>query len=216
MSMTPSEAALHALSQAAKEGRMTEFQRRVEMNISEIIKPIELLSGSHKDTGETGRGCFMNVIAYLNGEKQITDESECVCFVVRPIVIWLNDFLSAQERARMIPYIERAMGSRSDDPAIFVPRAEAAALFARLCSDVAQKSAGKASAWASASARARARASAIAWAASESASARQQIIEGAFKFLDECLPEIQQEAPAIVVQRAEKLVSLVGNPRIAA
>ena len=55
--------------------------------ITEIIKPIKLLSGTHNDTAQTGQGCFMNVIAYLNGEPQITDQSDCVCYVVRPIAI---------------------------------------------------------------------------------------------------------------------------------
>jgi hypothetical protein len=79
------------------------------------FKPIELLSGSHADTGQTGRGCFMNVIAYLNGEAQITDRSECVCVVVRPIAIWINDFLGDSERHILLPYIERAMPSATRD-----------------------------------------------------------------------------------------------------
>jgi hypothetical protein len=83
--------------------------------ITEIIKPITLLEGSHEDTGQTGQGCFMNVIAYLNGEAQITDKSECVCVTVRPIAIWLNDHLQDDERVRMIPFIERAMGSATTD-----------------------------------------------------------------------------------------------------
>jgi hypothetical protein len=83
--------------------------------ILEIIKPIKLLSGSHSDTGQTGQGCFMNVIAYLNGEKQITDRSPCVCGIARPLIIQRNDFLNDSERQEMLPYIERAMGSATDD-----------------------------------------------------------------------------------------------------
>ena len=83
--------------------------------IADIIKSIQLLKGSHSHTRTTGQGCFMNVIAYLNGEPQITDKSECVCFVVRPIAIWFNDFLRDDERHILIPFIERAMGSRTDD-----------------------------------------------------------------------------------------------------
>lgn len=41
------------------------------------IKPIRLLKGSYADTKTTGQGCFMNVVAYLNGESQITDSSPC-------------------------------------------------------------------------------------------------------------------------------------------
>jgi hypothetical protein len=83
--------------------------------ITEIIAPITLLAGSHADTGTTGSGCFMNVVAYLNGEAQITDQSPCVCVTVRPLAIRLNDLLTDAERPRMIPYIERAMGSATDD-----------------------------------------------------------------------------------------------------
>ena len=83
--------------------------------ITEIIKPITLLKGSHKDTGQTGQGCFMNVVAYLNGEAQITDQSECVCVTIKPIAIWLNDYLRDNERVRMIPFIERALGSATKD-----------------------------------------------------------------------------------------------------
>jgi hypothetical protein len=81
----------------------------------DVFKPIKLLSGSHADTGKTGQGCFMNVIAYLNGEPQITDQSTCVCVVVRPIAIWINDYLMDSERHILLPYIERAMGSATCD-----------------------------------------------------------------------------------------------------
>ena len=79
------------------------------------IAPIKLLAGSHSDTGETGVGCFMNVIAYLNGEPQITDQSECVCFTVRPMAIFLNDLANNEQRQRMVPLILRAMGSTTSD-----------------------------------------------------------------------------------------------------
>ena len=54
--------------------------------ISEIIKPIQLKFGTHADVATTGQGCFMNVLAYLNGERQL-----------------------------LIPFIERAMGSKTTD-----------------------------------------------------------------------------------------------------
>lgn len=85
------------------------------MNIIDVIKPIKLLSGSHANTGKTGHGCVMNVIAYLNGEEQITDSSPCVCFMVKPILIWFNDYLKDDERHLLIPYIERAVGSATED-----------------------------------------------------------------------------------------------------
>ena len=84
-------------------------------SITQIIAPIKLLAGTHSDTAQTGSGCFMNVIAYLNGEDQITDQSSCVCVTVRPLAILLNDTLTDAERPRMIPFIERAMGSATSD-----------------------------------------------------------------------------------------------------
>ena len=101
------------------------------MKLMEIIEPIKLLSGSHSDTGTTGKGCFMNVIAYLNGEPQITDQSTCVCYVVRPIAIWLNDYLKDGERARLIPFIERAMGSATEDKNEVMRRVNLAVVLAK-------------------------------------------------------------------------------------
>lgn len=105
------------------------------------IEPIKLLAGTHADTGTTGQGCFMNVIAYLNGEAQITDQSPCVCVTIRPIAIWLNDYLRSDERARMIPYIERAMGSATTDTAELVRRAYLAAGMAKTMSTIADRAA---------------------------------------------------------------------------
>lgn len=85
------------------------------MNILEIIQPIKLLKGSHPDTAKTGHGCAMNVIAYLNGESVITDNSECVCFVVRPLLIFINDHMTDSERPILLPFLLRAMGSRTDN-----------------------------------------------------------------------------------------------------
>ncbi len=100
------------------------------MNITEIIKPITLLSGSHPDTAQTGQGCFMNVVAYLNGEAQITDQSDCVCYVMRPLLIFANDFMTSDERQQLVPFIERAMGSRTDDKEIITKRLAPVVAFA--------------------------------------------------------------------------------------
>jgi len=103
----------------------------------DLFKPIKLLSGSHADTGTTGRGCFMNVIAYLNGESQITDRSTCVCVVVRPIAIWINDYLTDSERHILLPYIERAMGSATCDRIELSRRAGRAVKVAEEMRDIA-------------------------------------------------------------------------------
>ncbi len=78
------------------------------------IKPITLLRGNHAEIGTTGQGCFMNVVAYLNGESPITEKSECVCYIVRPLLVWFNDFLYDEERYLLLPYLLPAIGSRTD------------------------------------------------------------------------------------------------------
>ena len=77
--------------------------------ISSIIKPIKLLIGTHADTATTGQGCFMNVIAYLNGEAQITDQSPCVCVTVRRLSIEMNDRSNDEQRQKLLPFVLRAM-----------------------------------------------------------------------------------------------------------
>jgi hypothetical protein len=86
------------------------------------IEPIKLLSGSHADTAQTGSGCFMNVIAYLNGEPQITDESPCVCRAIRRPAIWINDFLNDSERHLLLQFVQRAMGTATDDEKVLRQR----------------------------------------------------------------------------------------------
>jgi hypothetical protein len=103
----------------------------------DAFKPLRLLSGPHADTGTTGQGCFMNVIAYLNGEAQITDQSTCVCVVVRPIAIWINDYLMDSERDILLPYIGRAMGSATRDQKELFRRATRAAGMAEEMRDIA-------------------------------------------------------------------------------
>jgi hypothetical protein len=103
------------------------------------IKPIKLLSGSHADTGTTGQGCFMNVIAYLNGESQITDQSPCVCVTIRPIAIWLNDFATDEQRQRLLPFVLRAMGSATDDREVMNKRLTAVVRYAEFNARLAAK-----------------------------------------------------------------------------
>jgi len=74
-----------------------------------MIHPIALLAGHHSDTDKTGRGCFMDVAAYLNGDDIITDHSPCVCPVVRYLAVWLNDYMRDGERGALLPFVERAM-----------------------------------------------------------------------------------------------------------
>ena len=160
------------------------------------IEPIKLLKGSHADTGKTGLGCFMNVIAYLNGEPQITDESPCVCVTVRPLAVWLNDYMDDKERPQLLPFITRAMGSATMDKDTLVRRA-------RLCADYAERRAASA-----------ARAARAAWAASAESAAkfdykvfRAELIADTLKLLDEMLPPAT-ELQEIHTQRVQKLIEL--------
>lgn len=66
----------------------------------------------------------MDVISYL-------DASECVCFVMRPLAIWANDYMNDAERSQLLPYILRAMGSRTDDRAEIMRRLDLVVAFAR-------------------------------------------------------------------------------------
>ena len=191
------------------------------MDILNVIKPITLLKGSHADTGTTGQGCFMNVIAYLNGEPQITDQSPCVCPVVRPIAIWLNDYMRANERQQLLPFIMRAMGSATTDKGELVRRAWLVVDFANEMEEIsayayanAHAAAATAAATANAAAHAAAHAANAAHAATHVADyvvdGRKKIIATAIKFLDNALPPLAQMSPVCgeVMQRAERLVEL--------
>lgn len=161
------------------------------------IEPIRLTAGTHPDTASTGVGCFMNVIAYLNGEPQITDKSECVCFVVRPIAIWANDWMTDDERAELLPFVLRAMGSRTDDVAEIVRRA-------RLAADMAQTMSGIAATRAAYAAAAAADATTRAAAAR---AARAKIRQAIITFLDAALPR-ECATGQVIDARVQRLIEL--------
>lgn len=84
--------------------------------IYDIIKPIKLALGDSPDTAETGQGCFMNIVAFLNGDPVITDYSPCVCRSLRSIFTSTNDFLAlSSETDLLLPFVERALGSATTD-----------------------------------------------------------------------------------------------------
>ena len=101
------------------------------MSILDVIKPIKLVRGTHPDIATTGQGCFMNVAAYLNGDEKITDESECVCVTIMPIATLLNDMATQEQLVRLLPFIERAMGSATTDGKELRRRTDAIVLFAK-------------------------------------------------------------------------------------
>jgi hypothetical protein len=102
------------------------------------VEPISLLKGTHADTGTTGQGCFMNVVAYLNGESQITDHSPCVCPYVRPLAICLNDRSTDEQRAQLLPFVLRAMGSATEDAAVMKSRRDRLRKYGQECNDIVQ------------------------------------------------------------------------------
>ena len=180
------------------------------------IQPIKLLSSSHDDTDKTGQGCFMNVIAYLNGEPQITDRSPCVCVTVRPIAIRLNDMANDEQRQRLIPFIERAMGSTTEDRTEMIRRAYLAADFAEECSRITAKYAAASAA----SAKYVAKYAAAKYAAKSAEYAAEsakyaeyaeyaEVFEAGLRFLDAALPRVEVLTFTPEVEaRAQKLVEL--------
>jgi hypothetical protein len=105
------------------------------------IQPIKLLGGSHSTTAQTGSGCFMNVISYLNGESQITDRSPCVCTTIRRIAIWLNDYANDEQRQRLLPFVLRAMGTATTDIETLKNRTKLVVAFAEDMAEIAKKAA---------------------------------------------------------------------------
>ena len=103
------------------------------------IPQVKLLKGSHAETKQTGQGCFMNVVAYLNNEPTITDQSECVCFVMRPLFVWVNDWMTDDERPQLLPFILRAMASRTNDKIAVSRRLALVVAFANKMAEYAAK-----------------------------------------------------------------------------
>jgi hypothetical protein len=196
----------------------------------DLFDPIKLLSGSHADTAKTGQGCFMNVIAYLDGESHITDRPACVCVVVRPIAIWINDYLTDSERHILVPYIERAMGSATSDQRELSRRARRAVTVAEEMRGLACDAAPYAAKAASAAAAVRAgnTSEAFTYAAKAStyaanactyaaktcdyddtstdrayAATRKSIIDSRLRFLDDCLPKAETARQQTLVRTSE-------------
>ena len=102
------------------------------------IEPIRLLRGHQENTATTGQGCFMNVVAYLNGDAQITDRSPCVCVTVRPLSIRLNDLGNDEQRLRLLPFVLRAMGSATENTEVLAARRARLCQYGEECNEVMQ------------------------------------------------------------------------------
>jgi len=181
------------------------------------IQPIRLLKGMHDDTATTGQGCFMNVIAYLNGESQITDTSPCVCITVRPLAVKLNDLGTEEQRARLLPFVLRAMGSATKDAGILLARVARLRQYGEECSklmgvinadvDGEMRDAG-ANAYAYAYAYSYTYAETYAYAyADTGAYFRAALFDAGLRFLDDVLPAAEPASP-VVAERCETLVKM--------
>ena len=176
------------------------------------IEPIKLLAGSHADTGKTGQGCFMNVIAYLNGEPQITDQSPCVCFMVRPLAIKLNDYSTDEQRARLLPFVLRALGSATDDEAMIDGRKRRMRQYGAECQEIINEWRAEmkaADAYAYANANAYAYAKKRDWVMGKRDELKAALFDAGLRYLDDVLP--QADAPSgEIMARAERLCELAG------
>lgn len=175
------------------------------------IKPIKLLQGDHADTGVTGQGCFMNVIAYLNGEPQITDGSPCVCVYVRRMAIRLNDGADDEQRQRMLPFVLRAMGSATEDEAVMQSRRLRLRQYGAECYALMQ--AFKRPSRRSINRLRHANASAYAYACADARTAARKLkaalFDAGLSYLDDVLPQIEA-CDAVVVERMNRLAELQG------
>jgi hypothetical protein len=179
-------------------------------SITEIIKPIQLKRGTHADTAKTGSGCFMNVIGYLNGEAQITDQSTCVCPSIRPMAIYINDLATDEEREQLLPFIERAMSSATTDHAEIIQRVNLVVEFSNEMAQWASKYAQWASKYAQWASKYAQWASKCAQSASEyapKANMRALIFQRGVKLLDDMCPKLVTHDP-VFTQRAIALAQI--------
>ena len=177
----------------------------------------------------------MNVVSYLNGESQITDESPCVCVTVRPLVIKLNDLGTDEQRQRLLPFVLRAMGSAMRDSKVLDARVARLRKYGEECAELMRNAFVDASASASASAdayvsastyadadadayayvyayayayaSADAYASAYADADADASAVRASLFDAGLRCLDDVLPPAEP-ANEVVIQRLNTLQAL--------
>jgi hypothetical protein len=66
------------------------------MEFERITHPLRLASGSHQP--DSGKGCAMNAISYINGDEQITDFPTCSARPLAVLVQSCNDLLAGPNR----------------------------------------------------------------------------------------------------------------------
>lgn len=74
------------------------------------IKPVFLTGTCEGDTAVTGRGCLMNVISYMQGDRVINDRPSSVNMIMQGFGQVLNDFTrDDKDRQKLVKYIPRFM-----------------------------------------------------------------------------------------------------------
>ncbi|HYY00590.1 MAG TPA: hypothetical protein VE908_13750, partial [Mycobacterium sp.] len=65
------------------------------MSPDRTISRLRLAEGSHQP--ESGRGCAMNAVSYINGDTVITDFPACSARPLAAFVQWCNDVLAGPD-----------------------------------------------------------------------------------------------------------------------
>ena len=65
------------------------------MDLDRITRPLRLAAGSHQP--ESGKGCAMNAISYINGDAEVTDFPVCSARPLAAFVRWCNDVLAGSD-----------------------------------------------------------------------------------------------------------------------
>ena len=88
------------------------------------LTTLKLLSGSHSRRSEGV--CLLEAVAWFAGEPH-TDQPECVSGVLASYGRAFNDGLPEADRQRLVPYVERLVGTATTDLALERQRAFMAA-----------------------------------------------------------------------------------------
>lgn len=91
-------------------------------NVLELIAPIKLTRGPREDCAKTGEGCFLNVVAYLQGEEEPGTSPEGLCPITISATSYFNDILEDYQRHKLLPYIFRVMKSNTCKKEDYVDR----------------------------------------------------------------------------------------------
>jgi hypothetical protein len=80
------------------------------------LKPLTLVRGARTNIAATGKGCAMNMIAYLQGEPP-NDHPRGVDLAIRNLAVALNDLADDELRQELLmPLLARMMSTQYDPP----------------------------------------------------------------------------------------------------